>query len=57
MKVSIGSKIKNGPWGGGNLFLINFIDALKQAGHTVIDHLNDKDIDLIFLFDPGKILN
>ena len=56
MKVSIGSKIKNGPWGGGK-FLINFIDALKQAGHTVINHLNDKDIDVIFLFDPRKILN
>ena len=54
MKVSIGSKIKNGPWGGGNLFLINFIDALKQAGHTVINHLNDRDIDVIFLFDPRK---
>ena len=24
MKVSIGSKIVRGPWGGGNLFAINF---------------------------------
>lgn len=54
MKISIGSKIKDGPWGGGNLFLENLIQALKRDGHLVINHLNDEDIDIIFLFDPRK---
>ena len=54
MKISIGSKIKDGPWGGGNLFLSNLTNALKKDGHTVINHLNDTDIDVILLFDPRK---
>ena len=54
MKISIGSKIKDGPWGGGNLFLINLTNRLKKEGYTVIDHLHDKDIDIIYLFDPRK---
>ena len=52
MKVSIGSKIINGPWGGGNLFVINLKNYLEQNGHQVIFDLTDKDIDLILLTDP-----
>ena len=52
MKVSIGSKIVNGPWGGGNLFVKNLSNFLMNNGHNVIYDLSDKDIDLILLTDP-----
>jgi len=52
MKVSIGSKIVNGPWGGGNLFVKNLSNFLINNGHEVIYDLGDKDIDLILLTDP-----
>lgn len=52
MKVSIGSKIVLGPWGGGNLFAINLSTFLKRNGHEVIYDLSDPDIDLILLTDP-----
>ncbi len=52
MKVSIGSKIVQGPWGGGNLFAINLSNYLREKGHEVVYDLTDKDIDLILLTDP-----
>lgn len=52
MKVSIGSKIVLGPWGGGNLFAINLSNFLLNNGHEVIYNLTDPDIDLILLTDP-----
>lgn len=52
MKVSIGSKIVRGPWGGGNLFAINLTNYLIDHGHSVIYDLNESDIDLILLTDP-----
>ena len=52
MKVSIGSKIVTGPWGGGNLFAINLSNFLIAHGHSVIYDLTDPDIDLILLTDP-----
>ena len=52
MKVSIGSKIVKGPWGGGNLFAINLSNYLIERGHDVVYDLTDKDIDLILLTDP-----
>lgn len=52
MKVSIGSKIVKGPWGGGNLFAINLSSYLTKKGHQVVYDLTDKDIDLILLTDP-----
>ena len=54
MKVSIGSKIQNGPWGGGNLFAINFSRFLKKNGHEVVFDLNDNNIDIILLTEPRK---
>ena len=47
MKVSIGTNIKDGPWGGGNLFAINLSNFLKIRGHEVVYDLNDNDIDII----------
>ena len=52
MKVSIGSKIIDGPWGGGNLFVANLSNYLTQKGHKVIFNLSEPDIDLIILTDP-----
>ena len=52
MKISIGSKIIDGPFGGGNEFLKNLINFLNNKGHTVINHLNDLDIDIILLTNP-----
>ena len=52
MKVSIGSKIVEGPWGGGNLFAINLSNYLKDNNHEVVYDLTSKDIDLILLTDP-----
>ena len=52
MKISIGSKIIDRPYGGGIEFLKNLISFLENNGHTVINHLNDKDIDIILLTNP-----
>ena len=54
MKVSIGTNIKEGPWGGGNLFAINLKNHLEKNGHTVIHDLKDNDIDLILITEPRK---
>ena len=57
MKVSIGAYIKEGPWGGGNLFFKNLKIYLESKGHKVINHLLDDDIDIILLTDPRKDSN
>ena len=52
MKISIGTNIKDGPWGGGNLFAINLKNYLEKEGHTVCTNLNDDDIDIILITEP-----
>ena len=52
MKISIGSKVVEGPWGGGNLFVKNLTAYLNLHGHEVIFDLSEPDIDLILLTDP-----
>ncbi len=52
MKISIGAKIKEGPWGGGNLFFINLRNFLLENSHDVVFDLNSDDIDVILLTDP-----
>ena len=54
MKISIGTNIKDGPWGGGNLFAINLTKFLKAKGHVVVNNLLDEDIDIILLTEPRK---
>jgi len=54
MKISIGSKVVDGPWGGGNLFVKNFTKVLNQNGHEVVYDLKHKDIDGILLTDPRR---
>ena len=55
MKISIGSKIKSGPWGGGNLFVVNLKEYLEERNHEVIFDLDDDDIEIILLTDPRII--
>ena len=52
MKVSIGSRVIDGPWGGGNLFVVNLKKYLIKNGHQVVHDLCDSDIDIILLTDP-----
>ncbi len=52
MKVSIGSRVIDGPWGGGNLFVVNLKSFLIDNGHEVIHDLCDSNIDVILLTDP-----
>ena len=54
MKISIGTKIKDGPWGGGNLFAINLKKYLEDNGHKVVLDLKDNDIDIILITEPRK---
>ncbi len=54
MKISIGTKIKEGPWGGGNLFAINLKQHLEERGYEVINNLDDEDIDVILITEPRK---
>tara|TARA_Y100000389_G_scaffold191192_1_gene216958 strand:+ start:365 stop:1459 length:1095 start_codon:yes stop_codon:yes gene_type:complete len=52
MKVSIGSKIIDGPYGGGNTFVLNLKKYLEDNDHSVIDNLEEDDIDIILLINP-----
>ena len=54
MKISIGTNIKEGPWGGGNLFAINLKNFLIKNGHQVVHNLDDDDVDLILITEPRK---
>ena len=54
MKISIGTNIKEGPWGGGNLFAINLRNYLIKQGHNVVHNLKDEDIDIILITEPRK---
>lgn len=54
MKVSIGSPIIQGPYGGGNLFVKNLSKYLFDQGHEVVFGLKDKDIDIIIITNPLK---
>jgi len=52
MKISIGSKLIEGPWGGGNLFIKNLTTFLLSKGHFVVEDLKDDDIDILLFTDP-----
>ena len=54
LKVSIGTNIQDGPWGGGNLFAVNLSRYLNNKGHEVVYNLDDKNIDIILLTEPRK---
>ncbi len=52
MKIAIGHKLKNGPWGGGNSFVKNLSNALNAQGFSVYYDLSEPDLDFIVLTDP-----
>jgi len=52
LKISIGAKIFDGAYGGGNEFLKNLINYLKKNNFQVVNSLEDKDIDIILLTNP-----
>ncbi|MBF0284323.1 MAG: hypothetical protein HQL51_07675 [Magnetococcales bacterium] len=52
MKVAINYKAQEGPWGGGNFFVLSLTRRLQEAGHQVVNHLGDPDLDFILLIDP-----
>ena len=51
MKVMISRKPKDGPWGGGNLFIKGLEKCLKTRGHQVFYEFT-QDLDFIFMIDP-----
>ena len=54
MKVSIGAKVFDGPWGGGNLFVKNLSNTLKSKGHEVVYDLKDNEKEnLRFFVNPS----
>jgi len=51
-KISIGSNLIKGPWGGGNQFAISLFKYLQEKGWKVSNSLQDKNIDVILLTEP-----
>lgn len=54
MKIAIGMKLQQGPFGGGNQFGKSLNDFLIAKNIKVVFNLKDKDIDIILLTDPRK---
>ncbi len=54
MKVAIGYKLNDGPWGGGNQFALALKNKLIEDGHEVFFNLSRNDLDIILLTDPRK---
>ena len=54
MKISIGTKIKNSAWGGGNNFAKNLTNYLSKNGVEVYFDLKEKNLDAIILTDPRR---
>lgn len=54
MKISIGAKVVEGPYGGGNLFVKNLEKFLKSKGHEVYFDLKNNNLDIILLINPLK---
>ena len=52
MKVAIGYRVQEGPWGGGNRFVAALVEGLRMAGHGVVHDLRDGDIDVVLIVDP-----
>jgi glycosyltransferase involved in cell wall biosynthesis len=57
MKIAIGTKIKSGPWGGGNQFALSLKSYLESKGHQVFSDLDPRvKLDLILLTEPRQYL-
>ncbi len=57
MKVSIGMRLKRGPWGGGNQFGRALAAFLQEQGVEVHFDLTPPDLDLILLTEPRRHLS
>ena len=55
LKISMNVQSKEGPWGGGNLFISNLKNYLESNGNEVIFNLFDPDIDIILMIDPRML--
>lgn len=51
MKIAINTRPHDGPWGGGNRFVLSLAEAAKERGHEVTFDLHD-DTDLALIVDP-----
>jgi glycosyltransferase involved in cell wall biosynthesis len=51
MKVALNCRPHDGPWGGGNRFVIAIQEALVAAGHVVTERL-EPDTDAVIIVDP-----
>ncbi len=56
MKVSIGYRLQDGPWGGGNSFGMTLKQYLTDHGVQVVHDLQDSDLDAILLTEPDGTL-
>lgn len=54
MKIAIGARLQEGPWGGGNQFALSLSDHLRRQGHEVGHALDRADLDLILLTEPRR---
>jgi len=54
MKLSIGSNIIKGSWGGGNRFAVSLFNYLIEKNWEVTADLKDKDIDIILMTEPRR---
>jgi hypothetical protein len=52
IKIALGYKEVNGPWGGGNRFIRSLKDTLTENNFVCRSNLKDKDIAIILLTDP-----
>jgi hypothetical protein len=52
LKIAIGFKYYEGPYGGGSRFNISLTQYLRSKGINVVHDLNHNDIDVILLTDP-----
>lgn len=57
MKIAIGLKPIQGPWGGGNQFVKSFSKYLHKKKYKITYNLTNKDIDIILIIDPRKKKN
>lgn len=53
-KISIGTNIINGPWGGGNQFAGSLSNYLKSRGWEVVNNLKKSNIDIILMTEPRR---
>ncbi|SVD79910.1 uncharacterized protein METZ01_LOCUS432764, partial [marine metagenome] len=54
MKIAVGMRFVEGPWGGGMQFGKALANHFREQGIDVLFDLHDPDIDIILLTDPRR---